>query len=90
MKMYIMRGPSGSGKALKNGTPVLSPDGWVPIEQLSVGDFVMGSSGTPTQVTGVFPQGTRELYRVSFSDGAFVDCDGDHLWSFYRDRNDRG
>ena len=40
MTVYILRGPSGSGKALKNGTPVLSPDRWVPIEQLSVGQGV--------------------------------------------------
>ena len=68
-------------QALRNGTGVLSPTGYVPIETLSVGDKVIGSDGKPTEVTGVFPQGARQLYRVRFSDGASIDCDGEHLWA---------
>ncbi|ENW9164671.1 hypothetical protein ACFMGR_004430, partial [Shigella flexneri] len=31
-------------------------------------------------VTGIFPQGVRDVYRVTFEDGRYVDCAGDHLW----------
>lgn len=71
---------TGLGKALKNGTPVLTPTGWVPIENLKVDDLVVGSDGCSTFVQGVFPQGVRPIYRIHFSDGCFVDCDESHLW----------
>lgn len=68
------------GKACRNGTPVLTPKGWKNIEDLSVGDEVVDGRGCPTYVTGVFPQGNRALYRITFDDGAHVDVDGQHLW----------
>lgn len=71
------------GKALRNGEPVLTRDGYVPIESLCVGDKVAGTDGDFHSVTGVFPQGVRDdLYRVVFTDGTHVDCDADHLWTF--------
>lgn len=68
-------------QALMDGTPVLTPNGWKRIEDCEVGSFVIGSDGKPTRVTGRFPQGERELYRVVFNDGAEVLCDGNHLWN---------
>jgi DNA primase/replicative DNA helicase len=74
-------GKSGSGKALAATEPVLTPTGWVEIGQLRVGDQVIDpATGRPTHVTGVFPQGQRQLYRATFSDKTSVECDGEHLW----------
>jgi len=70
-----------TGKALAMDTPVLTPHGWVPIKDLARGCRVIGRDGRPTTVTGVFPQGTRPAYRMRFSDGAAVVCDGEHLWT---------
>lgn len=69
------------GKALADGSPVLTPDGYRPIESLRPGDMAIGSQGLPVEVLGVYPQGERDLYRVQFSDGAAVECDADHLWT---------
>ncbi len=68
------------GKALANGEPVLTPDGWVPIEELSIGDEVIAGDGTITKVIGVFPQGERDLFEVRFSDDSCVTVDENHLW----------
>lgn len=68
-------------KALRNGTPVLTPDGWVPVEDVGVGLSVVGANGMPTAVAARHPQGERDLYRVAFSDGTHIDCCGDHLWT---------
>lgn len=68
------------GKALKNGEPVLTPHGWVAIEELSVGDIVFDGNGKLTRVIGVYPQGKRTIYRITFSDNTHVDSDGEHLW----------
>lgn len=72
---------TGSGKALANGTPVLTPTGFVPIDSLEVGQFVIGSDGKPTRVIGVFPQGSKNAYKVTFSDESNIICCDEHLWA---------
>jgi phosphate starvation-inducible PhoH-like protein len=62
-------------------TNVLTPDGWRPIGDLQVGDLVIGSNGEPTPVLGVYPQGERDVYRVTAQDGARTLCCGEHLWT---------
>jgi superfamily II DNA or RNA helicase len=77
----LLAGSMGSGKAAAITEEVLTPSGPVPIGLLEVGDEVLGVDGEAHAVTGVFPQGVRDLYRVSFSDGASLVVDGDHLWT---------
>jgi hypothetical protein len=78
----LLCGRVGAGKALANDTPVATPRGWVPIQALRVGDFVIDSTGQATPVLGVFPQGLRPCFEVRFSDGHKTICDQDHLWTF--------
>jgi phage terminase large subunit-like protein len=68
------------GKAQPLDEPVATPTGWRPIGDIRVGDLVLGSDGKPTRVTGVFPQGVRQIVRVTCSDGSWTRCDVDHLW----------
>src|SRR3974390_239984 len=78
------------GKSLASGEPVLRPDGsYAPIGDLEPGDLVVGSDGRPTLVMGVYPQGVRDIYRVTFKDGTHVDCDAEHLWQVTCDTWDR-
>ena len=70
----------GLGKQQPNSEPVLTPNGWVPMGSLKVGDYVIGSDGHPTQVLGVFPQGVHETVKVTFTDGAFCHVGWEHLW----------
>lgn len=79
----------GLGKAQVHGTPVLTPSGWVQIEDLQVGDRVIGSNGHPTTVTGVYPQGIVSNYEIKFTDGSTTWCCGDHLW-YVEERTDGG
>ncbi|HJV09256.1 MAG TPA: PhoH family protein, partial [Acidimicrobiales bacterium] len=69
------------GRAQPVFTPVLTPDGFRPIGELQVGDLVIGSNGEPTVVLGVYPQGEKEIFRVSAQDGASTLASGDHLWA---------
>lgn len=68
------------GKALEENELVLTPNGYKPIKELREGSTVYDGKGKPTMVTGVFPQGAREIFRVTFTDNSFVDCDEEHLW----------
>ena len=79
------------GRANSVDSPVLTPDGFRPIGALAVGDLVIGSNGEPTPVLGVYPQGEKDMYRLTTQDGGSVLCSGDHLWSVTtRDDRRRG
>ena len=78
----ILDGIMGSSKALMNGTPVVTPEGYTAIEKLSVGDEIYGEDGELHTVQGVYPQGVKRLYKVTFSDRNFVICCEDHLWTY--------
>ena len=69
------------GRAQPVFTKVLTPDGWRAIGDLRVGDLVVGSNGEPTPVLGVYPQGEKDIYRVTAQDGARTLACGDHLWT---------
>ena len=88
--LIILGGDTGQGKAQPVDEPVLTPSGkWVPIGSLSPGDKVVAVDGKPTKVSGVFPQGVREIREVEFSDGTRVRCDREHLWSVRTDTHVR-
>src|SRR5262249_21274648 len=80
-RSVLVAAPTGTGKALAASTPVLTPLGWKPISEICVGDAVIGSQGKAVTVLGVYPQGKRQAYRVTFSDGVSAICDIDHLWA---------
>ena len=72
---------AGSGKALKNGTKVMTPRGNIAIEELKVGDEVFSTGGKTAKVLGVFPQGKKEQYDVLISNGITIPCCEEHLWT---------
>ncbi|GAA1812172.1 hypothetical protein GCM10009749_21680 [Agromyces neolithicus] len=79
------------GRAQPLDAQVLTPDGFVAIGSLEVGDLVIGANGEPTPVLGVFPQGRKPIYRVTTQDGASTRCCGEHLWTVTtRDDKRRG
>ena len=82
MHLVTAIGSAGSGKALVNGSPVLTEKGYVKIETLCVGDKVFGTDGKLHNVVGVFPQGKKRVYEVHFTDGTTVKCNDEHLWTY--------
>ncbi len=76
------------GRAQPVDTPVLTPTGFRAIGALRVGDLVVGSDGRPTPVLGVYPQGSKDVYRVAAQDGASALACAEHLW-FVTTRDDR-
>jgi len=70
----------GLGKQEPLTSLIPTPNGFVPMGQLEVGDSIFSDDGTPTLITGVFPQQSQRVYRVHFSDGSYTDAGPDHLW----------
>lgn len=77
----LVTGGIGIGKGHTPDTPILTPAGWVALENIKEGDSVIGADGLQTFVTGVYPRGILDTYEVTFGDGASVIVDGDHLWN---------
>ena len=70
----------GVGKSHNVDMKVLTPHGWARFGDLKVGDYVVGSNGQPTRVTGIFPQGELDEYEVLFTDRSTARCNSEHLW----------
>lgn len=84
--MLVTAGMIGAGKALddkeliptiKEGNIVFKENG-----DLKVGDYVINRKGKAVKVTGVFPQGLQDAYKVKFSNGSEVVCNNKHLWTY--------
>jgi phosphate starvation-inducible PhoH-like protein len=69
------------GRAQPYDSQVLTPDGFRDFGSLKVGDLVVGSDGLPTPVIGIYPQGRKQVYRVTTQDGASTLACGEHLWA---------
>lgn len=76
----IMMGPTGSGKAQPLYSAVYTPSGKKTMGGIVVGDDVLTPDGGVSKVIGVYPQGEKEIFRIHFANGDFVDACGDHLW----------
>lgn len=78
---FAIVAPQSTGKALDLDTPLLTPNGWVRMGDIALGDTLVGRDGQPTKVIGVYPQGELEAFRVTFTDGSTIVCSDDHLWA---------
>ena len=72
---------AGAARALADYEKVLIPAGEVEISKLKVGDSVMNTYSGVSKVTGVYPQGERDIIRMFFTNGEHVDCDLEHRWT---------
>jgi phosphate starvation-inducible protein PhoH len=80
-KVLLLKGPAGTSKAQPLDSKILTPSGWITMGELKVNDEVISSEGTPIKVLSIHPQGNKDVYKVSFSDGSHTECCDDHLWS---------
>lgn len=79
--MYrLLQGDVGSGKAQPLYSKVLTPQGFTTIEELQVGDSITTPHSSTATIIGIYPQGTRSVYELTFSDGSKVHADENHLW----------
>lgn len=82
----ILTGGPGTGKCLKEGTLVLCHNGdKKPVEQIVVGDILMGNDSTPRRVLSIC-QGQEKMYDIVTNDGKSWGCNESHILSLrYRD-----
>jgi replicative DNA helicase len=81
--LVIIAGRPSMGKAQPLDAKIKTVDGWKRMGEMRLGDELASIDGRRSRVSGVFPQGRRQVYRVTFSDGRSTECCGEHLWKVY-------
>lgn len=71
---------TGGGKAQPLDAKIKVPGGWSTMGDMKVGTRVIAPDGSTTEVTGVYPQGEKTIYRITFEDGRTTEACGEHLW----------
>ena len=77
----IIKAVAGSGKEQPIWCNVQTPEGKTTIGSLNVGDSIFGLDGKLQEVLGIFPQGEKDYYKITFRDGSFTYCGLEHLWT---------
>lgn len=85
----ILLASTGAGKAQPLTAKILSPSGWVAMGDIKVGDKLLTPKGQETTVQGIYPQGQKDIYQITFHDGSSTLCCKEHLWEVYMPTADR-
>ena len=75
--------PTGSGKAQPLYSKIKTPNGWTTMGEIKAGDLVSTPDGKNANVIGIYPQGNKDIYEITFSDGRKARSCNDHLWNVY-------
>ena len=79
VRNVLLTGPAGTGKAQPLYSKVLTPEGFISMEEVKVGTSVVTGNGNVGKVVGVYPQGIRPIYRLRVDDGNHIDVSDEHL-----------
>ena len=72
-----------AGKAQPLYSKILTPYGFTTMGEITVGSIICDTEGKTQRVEAVYERGIRDCYRITFSNGASVDCCDEHLWDVY-------
>ncbi len=75
----------GTGKQEPISNRIPTPFGYMRMGDIKVGDQVLGINGKPIDVIGTYPQGVRDIYKITFNNGRYALCGLEHLWNVYQD-----
>ena len=71
------------GKAQPLDSLILTPNGYVRMGDLKIGDVICDTEGGTQTIESIFPQGILDTYKITFSDNCVVECNNAHLWDVY-------
>lgn len=78
--LIFLCGESQMGKAQPYDAKVLTPDGFVRMGDIKVGDVICGSNGGTQRVLRIYEQGEKDVVRFTMRDGSSAESSLDHLW----------
>ena len=79
----------GVGKEQPYSTKIPTPtkQGYTLMGDLKLGDYVFDRTGKLTKIIGIFEQGEKDVYKITFQDGRTAYCGADHLWTVKTHKN---
>ena len=78
--LIFLCGESQMGKAQPYDAKVLTPNGFVRMGDIKVGDVICGSNGGTQRVLRIYEQGEKDVVRFTMRDGSSAESSLDHLW----------
>ena len=78
--LIFLCGESQMGKAQPYDAKVLTPDGFVRMGDIRIGDVICGSNGGTQRVLRIYEQGEKDVVRFTMRDGSSAESSLDHLW----------
>lgn len=80
--MVIADGAIRSGKEQSVDSILFTPNGYTTFGEIKPNDVVFNRKGNPVKVLNVYPQGIKDVYRITFHDGSTTECGKEHLWTY--------
>ena len=68
--LVFICGQATSGKAQPYTSKVLTPNGFVEMGSLNIGDIILAPDNSTQRVLNIFEQGEIDVWRLTFDDGA--------------------
>lgn len=81
--LFILAARPSIGKAQPLSAKILLESGWSTMGNIKLGDKLASLDGAESEVTGIFPQGKKQIYKLVFSDGRETEATGEHLWKVH-------
>lgn len=85
-KVHVVVARQKMGKAQPLYSTIMTPNGPKKMGDIKLGDIICHPSGDTTKVIAIHPQGSKQIYRIHFKYGEYVDCCEDHLWKVWNRR----
>lgn len=76
----ILTGKFKSGKEQPISSTIYTINGPVKMGDVKIGDMVCTPDGKSAKIINIYPQGEKDVYRITFNDNTEVKCGIDHLW----------
>jgi hypothetical protein len=69
-----------TGKFQTLDSIIYTPDGPKKNRDLKINDEICTPDGKTAKIIGLFPQGKKDIYKITFNDGSSTECGLKHLW----------
>jgi len=83
-ELVIIGGETSAGKALAIDTPIITSNGWMTMENLQVGDYVLDEYNKHVKVIAISDiMVNRPCYELTFSNNETIIADANHSWKTF-------
>ncbi len=86
-KRALLADVVGLGKPQWILEPILTPNGWKRLNDLTLSDIIYGDDGEKYNIDKIYFQGFIDMYRIYFRDGTSCTSGLDHLWKVQHTAN---